>query len=238
MLQRLGFVSSKNVVTREAWLVQRLELLEKEKQLTQLRDELSRQRQEMPWVLVDDAYCFGDQKLSLADLFQSRSQLIVYHFMYGADWDAACTSCSFWADNFDGIDVHLAQRDISFLAVSSAPQKTLDTFAARMGWRFFWLSSEGCDFGPDFQVSFGEEERERGQIHYNYRDQNFFMEEMHGVSVFTRGDDGQIYHTYSTYGRGLDMLNGAYNYIDLAPRGRNEDNGMSWLRHHDSYDKV
>lgn len=228
-------VSSVNAVSREAWLEQRLKLLQKEKQLTKLRDELSLERQQLPWVLVDDNYCFGDQQLSLADLFQSRSQLIIYHFMYGENWDAACTSCSFWADNFNGIDVHLAQRDISFLAVSSASQKTLDAFAERMGWKFRWLSSQGCSFGADFNVSFGESERERGQIHYNYQDQNFFMEEMHGVSVFAKADDGQIYHSYSTYGRGLDMLNGAYNYIDLAPKGRNEDNGMSWLRHHDNY---
>lgn len=228
-------MSKGEVVKREIWLARRQELLLKEKELTKLRDELSRERRQLPWVLVDDNYCFGDNKLSLADLFGSYSQLIIYHFMYGEDWEAACTSCSFWADNFDGIDVHLAQRDIAFMAISSAPQATLDAFAKRMGWRFSWLSAQGCSFGQDFNVSFGELERERGQIHYNYQDQNFFMEEMHGVSVFARGDDGQIYHTYSTYGRGLDMLNGAYSYIDLVPKGRNEDSGMSWLRHHDNY---
>ncbi|MGB0866949.1 MAG: DUF899 domain-containing protein [Granulosicoccaceae bacterium] len=229
-------MTSPKTSSRAEWLKQRLELLEKEKQLTQLRDELAARRRELPWVSVDKSYQFGSNRQSLADLFQERSQLVIYHFMYGENWEGACTSCSFWADNFNGIDVHLAQRDISFLAVSTASQDKLDSFAQRMGWSFRWLSSQGSDFGRDFQVSFGVDEKEQGKIHYNYRDQSFFMEEMHGVSVFARDEQGQVYHTYSTYGRGLDMLNGAYNYIDLTPRGRNEDNGMSWLRYHDSYE--
>jgi len=225
------------VVTRDEWLKQRLDLLENEKALTRMRDDIARQRRELPRVPVEREYRFvgadGDQ--SLLELFGDCSQLMVYHFMYASDWDSGCTSCTYWADNFDGIDAHLAHRDISFLAVSNAPYAALQAYADRFGWSFRWYSTAGSGFSEDFNVTFGDAERGQNEIYYNYREQGFFTEELPGVSVFIRDAQNRVYHTYSTYSRGLDMLNGAYNYIDLAPRGRHEEDGMSWLRRRDEY---
>ena len=225
------------IVSREQWLEQRVELLRKEKEFTRSRDELTRQRQALPWVKVDKAYEFigVDGKLRLLDLFADCRQLMIYHFMYGADWKEGCKSCAFWADNFNGIDVHLAQRDISFLAVSSAPLSALQSFAKRFNWSFRWLSVGDSTFNQDFGVTFDETARQNNQIHYNYKEQGWFTDELPGISVFVRDENDSIYHTYSTYARGVDMLNGAYNYMDLAPMGRNEDDGMSWLRLRDEY---
>lgn len=230
------------IVSREKWLESRRALLIKEKELTRLRDEVSLQRQEMPWVKVEKQYQFDgpDGEASLSDLFVGKQQLLIYHFMLGPDWEEGCTSCSFWADNFDGIDIHLAHRDISFLAVSRAPYDKLAAYKKRMGWRFKWLSSFGSDLNYDYQVSFTPEQKEDNEIEYNFRKTPYFIDELVGVSVFAKDEQGDIFHTYSTYSRGVDMLNGAYNYIDLTPKGRDEHGeaqNMGWLKRHDQYEK-
>lgn len=229
-------MADRQIVSRDKWLEQRLELLALEKEFTRKRDELSARRQQLPWVLIDEDYQFRDTRNSftLEDLFGNSAQLIVYHFMFGADWQKPCKSCAFWADNFNGIDIHLRQRDIALVAISAAEPEVLERTAARFGWTFRWLSSGGSTFNRDFGVGFGEEERSANRIHYNYVDQDWFMDELPGVSVFIR-KSGRIYHTYSAYSRGIDALNGAYQYIDLVPKGRNEESGMSWLRLRDEY---
>jgi len=225
------------IASKDEWLKQRLALLEKEKELTRLRDELTKERQQLPWVLLAKDYTFKGSggQCTLTDLFGEHSQLVVQHFMFAADWTEGCTSCSFWADNFNGTEVHLAARDIAFVSVSNAPVERLEAYAKRLGWRFPWYSAEGTTFGLDFNVTFDDKSRSNNQIDYNYKTQNWFTEELPGVSVFTRDENNKIYHTYSTYSRGLDILNSAYHYIDLTPKGRNEDNGMSWLRRNDDY---
>ena len=225
------------VVSREQWLDSRKALLAKEKEFTRLRDELSAQRRDLPWVNIEKEYIFDtpEGKQSLAELFSDKNQLMIYHFMLGPDWEEGCPSCSFWADNFNGIDIHLAHRDISFMAVSRGALAQLEAYKKRMGWSFKWASSLHNDFNYDFGVSFTEQEKEANKITYNYLEQPYFIDEMPGVSVFYKDEQGDIYHTYSTYSRGLDILNGAYNYIDLSPKGRDEDKPMSWLRRHDQY---
>ena len=227
------------IVSEEEWLAARQRLLAREKEFTRQRDELSRRRRELPWVRVDKEYAFdgpgGRQKLS--DLFEGRSQLIVYHFMFGPDWQEGCKSCSFWADNFNGIGVHLKHRDVTLVAVSRAPLARLEAFRKRMGWGFKWVSSSGSDFNRDFHVSFTPEEM-KGELYYNYGMQKFPSEEAPGISVFCKDAKGEVFHTYSCYARDLDMLNGAYHYLDLVPRGRDEDgltHSMAWVRHHDRY---
>ncbi len=227
------------IVSQEEWLIARKELLAKEKEFTRLRDQLSIERRELPWVKVDKDYVFdgkeGEQNLT--DLFGDKSQLMIYHFMLGPDWDEGCPSCSFWADNFNGIDIHLAHRDIAFLAVSRGNYEKLASYKKRMGWSFKWMSSLNSDFNYDMGVSFSAEEKENNETTYNYRKQPYFIDELQSVSVFYKNDQGEIFHTYSTYSRGIDILNGAYNYIDLSPKGRNEGDGiMNWLRRHDQYD--
>jgi predicted dithiol-disulfide oxidoreductase (DUF899 family) len=226
------------VLDRQTWLKARQELLAKEKEFTRLRDQLNLERRQLPWVKVDKDYVFAGAEgaQTLEDLFGASSQLIVYHFMYGPDWDAGCTSCSFWADNFDGIDVHLKACDIALVATSNAPWVTLDAYKQRMGWRFNWVSSMGSDFNRDYHVSFSEEELAAGPVYYNYRMGSFPSDEAPGISVFCRKND-QIFHTYSCYARGLDMLNGAYHFIDLSPKGRQEEEEgpMHWLSRHDEY---
>ncbi|CAB1065965.1 hypothetical protein D1BOALGB6SA_10764 [Olavius sp. associated proteobacterium Delta 1] len=229
------------VVSREEWLVARKKHLAKEKAFTRLRDELSQDRRELPWVKVDKEYLFDgpNGRETLADLFDGRSQLIIYHFMYSPDWEEGCPSCSFWADNFNGIDIHLKHRDITLVAVSKAPLSKLQTYKKQMGWSFKWVSSFENDFNRDYHVSFTSDEMEKGEMFYNYRISNFPMEEAHGISVFYKNQQGDVFHTYSCYSRGLDMLNGAYHYMDLVPKGRDEDDlpyGMAWLRRHDQYD--
>ena len=229
------------IVSREEWLDARCRHLAREKEFTRQRDELSRERRELPWVRVDKEYVFDAPggKESLADLFGNCSQLIVYHFMYGPDWDEGCPSCSFWADNFNGIDIHLRHRDISLVAIARAPLETLEAYRKRMGWQFRWVSSYDNDFNRDYHVSFTPEEMERGEVFYNFGATSFPSEEGPGISVFYRDDDGGVYHSYSCYARGLDMLNGAYHYMDLAPKGRDEDElpyTMAWLQRRDQYD--
>lgn len=228
------------VVSREEWLITRKEHLAKEKEFTQLRDQLSQQRRELPWVQVDKEYTFDgpEGKETLSDLFEDRSQLIVYHFMFHPSWDEGCKSCSFWADNYNGIIVHLNHRDVTMVAVSKAPFDQLAAFKKRMGWQFKWVSSFGTDFNRDYHVSFTPEEMNKGEMDYNYKITKFGREEAPGISVFYKDESGHLFHTYSCYSRGLDMLNGAYHLLDLVPQGRDEA-GLSypqaWVRHHDKY---
>jgi predicted dithiol-disulfide oxidoreductase (DUF899 family) len=228
------------VVSPAEWLAARKQFLKKEKEMTKLRDQLSRQRRELPWVKVEKRYVFDapDGKKTLADLFDGRSQLIVYHFMFGAEWKEGCPSCSFLMDHTDGALVHLAQRDVTFLAVSSAPISKIEAFKKRMGWRFKWVSSFANEFNRDFHVSFTQEELTKGKVNYNYDMTEFPSEEAPGISVFYKDKNGDIFHTYSAYARGTEVALGTYFYLDLVPKGRDEDDltfTMSWVRHHDRY---
>jgi predicted dithiol-disulfide oxidoreductase (DUF899 family) len=215
--------------------------LKKEKELTKLRDELSSQRRQLPWVKVEKNYVFDGPtgKVALADLFDRRSQLVVYHFMFGPDWNEACPSCSFNMDHTDGALVHLAQRDVTFAAISRAPLPKIEAFKKRMGWRFEWVSSYANDFNHDFRVSFTKEEMDKGKVDYNYNLTEFPSAEAPGISVFYKDKAGNIFHTYSTYARGTETVVGTYNYLDLVPKGRDEDGlpfTMAWVRHHDRYE--
>lgn len=227
-------MAKREIVSRKDWLAARREHLNAEKALTRARDALSAARRELPWVEVTENYVFEgpEGEVSFADLFEGRHQLIVYHFMFGPEWEAGCKSCSFWADNFERIVVHLNARDASMVAISSAPVAKLDAYKARMGWTFPWVSAGPSTFNADYGVTFASD---TGM--YNFQEQKV-IEELPGISVFYRDDDGKIYHTYSAYSRGLDMLNGAYHYMDLLPKGRDEgdlDYSMSWLRRRDEY---
>ena len=226
------------VVTHEAWTEARRALLAKEKAFTRQRDEISQARRDLPWERVGKSYVFEGPggKQTLAELFGACSQLVVYHFMFDPSWDEGCKSCSFWADNFDRIPVHLRARDIAFAAVSRAPLENIEAYRKRMGWSFPWLSSFGTDFNRDLGVTFTDDEIESGRAPYNYTLQAFPDNEAPGVSVFYKDAAGDVYHTYSAYGRGIDILNGAYNYIDLVPKGRDEgDTTQRWVRRHDEY---
>jgi predicted dithiol-disulfide oxidoreductase (DUF899 family) len=228
------------VVTPNEWLAARKELLAKEKEFSRLRDELSRKRREMPWEKIEKTYVFEgpNGKESLADLFDGRSQLVVYHFMFGPGWKEGCPSCSFLADTFDGARVHLAERDVTFVVASRATLAEIEGFQKRMGWTFKWVSSFGSDFNFDYQVSVKPDEQVKGKVYYNYTLTEFPSEERPGLSVFCKADD-QVYHTYSTYARGLDILLPTYNFLDMTPKGRNEEglpHSMAWVRHHDRYE--
>jgi predicted dithiol-disulfide oxidoreductase (DUF899 family) len=228
------------IASREAWLAARKALLAKEKQFTRARDALSQERRDLPWVKVDKTYVFETPggKARLADLFAGRSQLILIHFMFGPEWEEGCVGCSFRADHYDGMIPHLNARDISLVVVSRAPLERLLAFKQRMGWRFDWVSSYGSDFNFDYNVSFTDADVEAGTMYYNYDTRRFQSDEMSGTSVFFHDGRNNIYHTYSSFARGGDMLIGAYNYIDLTPTGRNETkngNLTDWVRHHDRY---
>lgn len=234
-------LSDHQVASQSEWVAARKELLAKEKEFTRLRDELSRQRRALPWERVEKQYIFDTPqgKQTLADLFQKRSQLIVYHFMLGPGWEQGCPSCSYLGDHFDGMAVHLANRDVTLTAVSRAPLTEIERFRQRMGWRFHWASSFGSDFNFDYRVSFTPEERSHGKVEYNYAMQEFPSEEAPGASVFYKDATGAVFHTYSAYARGLDILVGTYNFLDLTPKGRDEEglpHTMSWVRHHDRYE--
>jgi predicted dithiol-disulfide oxidoreductase (DUF899 family) len=229
------------VVSSAEWVAARKELLRKEKELTRLRDEISRQRRALPWERVAKQYVFDGPrgKETLSDLFGGRSQLMIYHFMFGPGWKEGCPSCSFLADTFDGAAVHLAHRDVTFMAISRATLPEIEAFKKRMGWQFKWVSSFGSDFNRDYQASFSPQEIVVGKVYYNYEMTEFPSEEGPGASVFYKNPAGEIFHTYSTYARGLDAMVGTYNWLDLAPKGRDEDGlafTMSWVRHHDKYD--
>ncbi len=228
------------VASPAEWLAARIELLQKEKQFSKLRDELSRKRRELPWEKVEKKYIFDgpNGKESLADLFAGRGQLITYHFMFGPGWPEGCPGCSLLADHFDGAIAHLNARDVTFVAVSRAPLAELTPFKKRMGWNFKWLSSNANDFNFDYDVSFTKEEIAKGEVYYNYGKQPFPKEEGPGASAFSKDAAGSIFHTYSSFGRGLDMMIGAYNWLDIAPKGRDEEGlpaPMAWVRHHDKY---
>lgn len=229
------------IVSNDAWVAARRDLLDQEKAFMRQRDDLAAARRALPWVKVDKDYVFhgtsGD--VSLADLFDGRSQLIVYHFMFGPEWEQGCPSCSYLADHFDGLTTHLAQRDVTLVAAARTPLERLSAYKQRMGWHFPFVSSLDNDFNFDFHVSFTPEELAGGEVYYNYHQTQFPMDEAPGISVFFKDDDGAIYHTYSSYARGLDNLIGAYQFLDLAPKGRDEDKldfPMAWVRRHDEYE--
>lgn len=229
------------VVSREVWLKERIALLEQEKALTRKRDEMSRMVRDLPWVRIDKAYTFDSPtgRKTLADLFGSRSQLVVYHFMFDPTWSQGCMSCSFVADHYNNIVVHLAHRDISFVTVSKAPTEKLEQFRKRMGWTFPWVSAANTDFSRDFGVSFTDQELASDTTVHNYNAKPYPIRELPGLSVFIKDAGRDIFHTYSTFGRGLEDFLTAYRYLDITPRGRDEDPpGMHWLRHHDRYDDT
>jgi len=228
------------VVPHDEWVEARKAFLAKEKQFTRLRDELSKERRQLPWEKVEKEYMFEspDGQKTLSDLFNGRSQLIVYHFMYGPGWEEGCKSCSFLADHFNPAVVHLAHRDVTMVAVSKASLEEFEPFKTRMGWTFTWVSSSANDFNRDFNVSFSQDEVDNGNAYYNYKHQGFPSTEAPGASVFYKDEAGDIYHTYSVYQRGLDMFITAYHYLDLVPKGRDEEQlsfTMDWLRLHDAY---
>jgi predicted dithiol-disulfide oxidoreductase (DUF899 family) len=226
------------VVSTEKWIEARKALLIKEKEFTRLRDKLAKARRELPWAAVDKAYVFdgADGKQTLPELFEGRSQLVVYHFMFSPGWDAGCPHCSRWADNFNAIIVHLNQRDVTMIAVSRAPYGKLAAYKKRMGWTFKWVSSFETDFNYDYGVSFTPETLAKKEAFYNFTTQDPGSPEREGVSVFFRDAAGSVFHTYSTYARGIDMLNVDYHYLDLVPKGRDEaGRGPYWVRRHDEY---
>ena len=228
------------IVSHEEWVEARKEFLAREKEFNRMRDELSAARREVPWERVEKEYVFEGPggKASLADLFDGRSQLIVYHFMFGPDWDEGCPSCSLLADHYEPAAVHLNQRDVTMVTISKAPLEQIEAFRARMGWDIGWFSSLKNDFNRDYHVSFTPEELETQDVYYNYQKGGFPLTEAQGVSVFAKGEDGAIYHTYSSYARGLDMFLGVYHLLDIVPKGRDEaalSFPMSWVRHHDRY---
>ncbi|MGA3081342.1 MAG: thioredoxin family protein [Terracidiphilus sp.] len=233
-------IEAPKVASHDEWIAARKAFLAKEKEFTRLRDELSRQRRQFPWEKVEKQYLFDGPrgKETLAELFDGRSQLIVYHFMLGPGWKEGCPSCSYLADHFDGPAIHLANRDVTLAVVSHAPIHEIEAFKRRMGWRFHWVSSFDSDFNYDYHVSFTPEERAAGKVDYNYDQMAFPSEEGPGLSVFFQDASGEIFHTYSSYSRGLDIIVGAYNFLDMAPMGRDEEglaHSMAWVRHHDKY---
>ncbi|WP_408952439.1 DUF899 domain-containing protein [Lysobacter sp. Hz 25] len=231
------------VVSRDRWTAERMKLLAREKELTRLGDEIAGARRALPWVRVDKDYVFDTLQgpRSLAELFDGRRQLLVQHFMFAPGWEQGCKSCSYMADHNDGANPHLAQRDVSLVVVSRAPLADIERFRQRMGWKFSWVSSHGNDFNHDFGVSFTAEEVASGEVPYNYTVQAFPHVEAPGVSVFYKDEAGEVFHTYSRYGRGVEVMMGAYPLIDLTPKGRNEEAlsyPMEWVRHHDRYEPA
>ena len=232
-----------HVVPREHWLAERKALLAREKELTRLRDQLAQARRALPWTRIEKNYVFDTPggPRSLADLFEGRRQLLVQHFMLGPGWEQGCPSCSYMADHVAGMQPHLAARDVTFRAVSRAPLAEIERFRRRLGWQFKWVSSHGTDFNYDFGVSFTPEDVAKGELHYNYGRWPYAYEEWPGVSVFYKDDAGDVFHTYSTYGRGVEVMMGTYRMLDLTPKGRDERDTfykMEWIRHHDRYEPV
>jgi predicted dithiol-disulfide oxidoreductase (DUF899 family) len=235
-------MATHEVVSKSEWVEARKRLLAKEKEFTQMRDQLSAERRALPWMRIDKDYTFDgpNGRETLAQLFGDRSQLVVYHFMFAPEWEVGCKSCSFWADNFNGITAHLRQRDVAFAAISRAPLAKLQAFAKRLGWTFKWVSSQGTDFNYDFEVSFRPEALAGGDAIYNFGKLQNANSDMPGISVFAKDESGAVFRTYSTFGRGLDMMNTAYQYLDLAPKGRDEAGlpyTMAWVKLRDLYDR-
>jgi predicted dithiol-disulfide oxidoreductase (DUF899 family) len=241
-LRTVSGTTEHKVVAHEAWVAARKELLRKEKEFTKLRDRLNQARRDLPWEKVEKQYTFDgpDGKETLAQLFAGKSQLLVWHFMFGPDWKDGCSHCSFWADTFNANIVHLRQRDTTMIAISRAPLSKIEPFRKRMGWAFKWVSSAETDFNFDYQASARPEELKAGEVLYNYEVIKPFSDQLHGASAFYKDETGDVYHTYSTYARGVDMLNGAYQYLDLTAKGRDEDwsgkDPSGWVRHHDRYE--
>jgi predicted dithiol-disulfide oxidoreductase (DUF899 family) len=228
------------VVSKDEWVEARKRLLAKEKEFTRMGEQLSAERRALPWVRIDKDYTFDgpNGRETLAQLFGDRSQLVVYHFMFAPEWEVGCKNCSFWADNFNGITAHLRQRDVAFTAISRAPLSKLQAFARRLGWTFKWVSSQGNDFNYDFEVSFKPEAVARGDATYNFAKLQYARSDMPGISVFAKDESGAVFRTYSTFGRGIDMMNTAHNYLDLVPKGRDEGGKiMAWVKLRDLYDR-
>lgn len=229
------------IVSQAEWLLARKELLDQETQLTRQRDELTRRRRELPWVQVEKTYVFDgpNGKETLGELFDGRTQLIVSHFMFGPGWSEGCVGCSFRSDHVDGCLAHLEHHDVSLVTISRAPLPEIEAFKKHMGWKFKWLSSYASDFNYDYHVSATQEEIAAGKVYYNYEIRDFLSEDLSGISIFSKDETGNIFHTYSTYGRGDELVNTTYMYLDLTPKGRNETgpnyNLTDWVRHHDRY---
>ena len=231
------------VVSSDRWVNERKTLLAREKELMRLHDQIARERRALPWVRVEKDYVFDtpEGKRSLADLFEGRRQLVVQHFMFTPGKEQGCASCSYMADHTDGALAHLAQRDVTLLAISRAPLANIERFRQRMGWQFKWVSSGDSDFNYDFDVSFAPADLAAGEVYYNYRKQSFQHPDAPGVSVFYKDDAGEVYHTYSTYGRGVEVMMHTYSLLDLTPKGRQEEglaDTMAWVRHHDRYEPA
>ena len=230
---------NRKVVSPKEWITARKKLLAKEKKFSKLRDELNRQRRELPWVKADKDYVFEGPagKVTLAELFGDKSQLIVYHFMFGPGWKEGCAHCSFWADHYDSVNLHLGQRDTALAVVSRAPWKEIKPFKKRMGWKFTWVSSFNTDFNFDFNVSFTPEQIKDGTAIYNFAPLDMDIDEREGVSAFYKDKNGTIYRTYSSYARGIDLMNTTYNFLDLTAKGRDEQTefAQDWVRYHDRY---
>jgi len=235
-------MQSHKIVSRDEWIAARRELLAKEKELLKAKDSVRRETRELPWVKVDKNYMFEgpDGKETLADLFAGRSQLVVKHFMMGPGWKEGCLGCSFGADQVDGSVVHLVNHDVMFVAISRAPYPEIADYHKRMGWKFKWVSSYGSDFNYDYNVSFTEADKARGKVFYNFEEIDYPFEEMPGYSVFYKDEAGDIFHTYSTFARGTELMGGVYGFLDVTPKGRNEPPGgnlTSWVRRHDEYEE-
>jgi predicted dithiol-disulfide oxidoreductase (DUF899 family) len=230
---------NRKVVSPKEWLVARKKLLTKEKKFSKLRDQLNLERRKLPWVKIEKDYVFEGPsgKVTLGDLFGGKSQLLIYHFMFGPGWEEGCAHCSFWADHYDSVSHHIGQRDTAFAVISRAPMKEIEPFKKRMGWKFKWVSSFATDFNFDFNVSFTPEQIKSGALPYNYGKIKMKIDELQGVSAFYRDKNGDIYHTYSSYARGIDLMNNTYNFLDLTAKGRDEDPEASqnWVRYHDQY---
>lgn len=229
------------VVSEAEWVEQRKALLAREKELTHLQEKIAAERRALPWVKVTKNYVFDTPqgKKTLSELFDGRSQLIVYHFMFSPDWEAGCTGCSFLSDHVDGANQHLRQHDVTYVAASRAPLEKLLAYKKRMGWKFPWVSSQGSDFNYDYHVSFTKDQVAKGKAFYNFEETDIGkMEDLHGTSVFIKDKDGAIYHTYSAYARGDERSLGTYMWLDITPNGRNETSTMSWVKRHDEYDSA
>lgn len=234
-------MESHKIVSQTEWLEARKALLAEERAFTHARDALVAKRQALPWVRVDKTYTFETAQgpRTLAELFGPRGQLIIYHFMLGPDWEEGCPGCSFLSDHVDGMLPHLEHHDVTYVAVSRAPLAKIEAFKKRMGWRFPWVSSNGSDFNFDYRVSFSEADKARGKAIYNYAEQDYMSDELPGVSAFYRDEAGNVYHTYSAYARGAEMLIGTYAMLELTAKGRNEEKDMrEWMRHHDRYEEA